>query len=172
MKIAHIIPFIILTFIFIRCDEDPTSDNDERTNSHKVTITLNGSTFSNETHTIETPLLISSGATLDTISMTTYCKVYGSPSDTPYSVDIVFPNHESGSYNWEGLLTNSFINIQLTSSFYGFNQFISTTEGTTTITSYGNVGEPIIGNFSGNFLQRSTYDTVTINGNFSIQRVK
>lgn len=172
MKIFYFIPFIVITFILMSCNEDTISDNNKGTIAHKVTITLNGGDFSNETHTIETPLFISSGATLDTASISTYCKVYGSPEDIPYSVDIVFPNQEIGSYSWEGLLQYSFINIQLTSSSSGFNQLISTTDGKTTITSYGKVGELIIGNFNGDFIQRSTYDTVNINGNFSIQRIK
>lgn len=154
------------------CNDETISENNNRTIAHKVTITLNGGDYSNETHTLETPLFISSGATLDTASPSTYCKVYGSPDDIPYSVYIVFPNNEIGSYPWEGLLPYSFINIQLTSSSSGFNQLISTSDGKTTITSYGKVGEPIIGSFNGNFLQRSTYDTVNINGNFSIQRTK
>ncbi len=172
MKINHIIVTVILLLALASCSEDSTTSNGGKPAVHKVSMTIQGGSFSHQHRTLETPLLLSSGATLDSTVMTTHCKVYGAPTDTPYSIDIGFPHYREGIYSWEGISKGSFINIHWTSILAAPNQFLSTTQGVTTINSYGKVGEPIIGEFSGKFIHRVMYDTVTITGNFSIQRVR
>jgi len=144
---------------------------DSRPMAHTVSFTMNGGLYSNESYTLATPLYPSSGATYDTTLRVTWCNVYGAPSNVPYSVNIWFPGAQQGTFAWTyALPLESYISIQLA---YGQqSRLSSTTNGSTTVTSYGNTGEQVVGTFSGFFLERSVYDTVAINGSFSITRIK
>ena len=121
-------------------------------------FTLNGGGYDNQTVNI-----VGGGALYDSSQDETGVILYGVVNNDTATIAIAFPGNSTGNFTWSD-----------TTSYLSFYTNISTiylgVDGSTNITSYGNVGSNIAGNFSGT-LSLFSADSINIDGSFSARRI-
>jgi len=171
MKTRRMGLFNLLIILSLSSCKD-SSTNANTGVSGNVTVTFNGGGYVNQSYTM---VILSSEAYYDTVYKVTTCKIVGTPSNYLQEIDLSFGNYRPGIYYWNGA-SSLFIGLDSLqtkkSSKYWY--WYSTYSGVTTISSYGNVGESISGEFAGKVVPPSLIgsDTISVKGMFSIKRTK
>ena len=154
---------ILIIVFFVSCSdkkENPVGPGD--VTGAQATITLNGAGYTNKSSTLST------GAAGYSISDTTTAIVFSGKIDSDtLTFTIIFKGNQARTIAWnydEGAMLFKY-GTTGQSSFIGYEQ------GTTTVTSYGAVGNKIEGSIVGKLVEASTLAELNISGNFSAVRV-
>lgn len=141
-------------------DDDPAGPGDGNNNPQN-TITLNGGGYNNQT----TNLTAIFGGFEDGITGLVLSGVSG--QDT-LAVTIIIPGSSAGTFEWQaGDESDSGVLI-----FVGSTDYLASGDatGSTVVTAYGQVGQPISGTFSGTVISALSTQNVSISGSFSVVR--
>lgn len=149
-------------------DDDNPVDSKDGNNNQTNTITINGGGYNNQVVTL------AGAGGYATTSNVTIISLTGVINTTPVNIVLATPGNAAGTHNW--LL---FDGENTSGALIGFTPldivdttkiFISTgANGSTTITSYGNVSQTITGTFSGN-LMNTAGTQISVTGKFSVLR--
>jgi hypothetical protein len=86
----------------------------------------------------------------------------------PFHIRVAFTGKGLGTYYRKNDSLESILYFQKTQN--AFDNPYSFYNGMTEITEYGKIGERVKGSFSGNTIERSTGDSLTVNGDFNLLR--
>jgi hypothetical protein len=141
------------------CGDDNPVDPGPGGTTASGNFTLNGGGYDNQTINIT-----AGGAEYDPAENRTGVALYGVAGNDTTTVVLIFPGNQTGTFNFD-----------IDSSFAAFytnlaNYYISS-EGSTTITTYGSVGNNISGTFSHTVSNVNLTDNIEINGTFSARRI-
>ena len=159
MKILKLYLFALILgtgLIITGCDDDENPVDPGPGASASGKFTLNGAGYTNQQVNI-----ISGGVVYDSGTDETAVSLYGFFDNDTTVVTILFDGNST--------VTDSSSYIQFRKSL---SLIYSSLDGITNITSYGNVGSNVSGNFEGILTLASLTDTVSITGNFSARRIE
>ncbi len=158
----------ILTMGFlISCSSDKKDDNNPLnpgTNSDsKITMSLNGDGFVNQSITLSNGISTYSGS-----ENSTAIAFNGKVGDDSLFFYIVFSGNQSGTKNWD---TNNGVIMYKSNSGNNLS-YMGISNGTIVVSTYGSVGSKVSGTLSGQIINTSTSNTVGItNGSFAGTRI-
>jgi hypothetical protein len=156
---------LIAALLFAACSKD--SSNPVNTgpdpNTSGASIKINGGGFVNKQVNLSLGLsayIISDNAT--------YVQFIGKVDNDSLYLVFAFEGKQTGTFPWSGSSIETYLlHISQTGSLVYANM----TEGSTTVSSYGEVGSKINGTFSGKLIETSAQQVeITIDGTFSVVR--
>lgn len=155
---------MVLTVVFLNScssnSENPVDPNNV-TNS-TASLTFNGSGYTNKAVTLGNGL---GGYSLsDTMTVIQFS---GKVDNDSLYLGIIFKANHTGTFNWND--DNGAIVYKTTSTGNFF--YVGITQGTTTVSSYGNVNGKIEGTFSGKLIEQNSQSELNISGSFSAVRI-
>ena len=165
--------FVSVTIVLLNnCSELKTGPYPYSHTANKISFTIisSDSTLSSEKeYVLEVGATTVFGANFSPGDSSTFCWLAGDLNSSPSSIIMSFSGNRPGIYEWEGILSRDYINIQISPN-HGDEYYSS--EGQTEITKYGKIGETVEGSFSGSFFKRQipAIDTVMISGGFVLLR--
>ncbi len=153
----------ILVLMFTGCSKK--SDNPVApivTTTAEANIVLNGAGYTNKSVTL-------SNGTCGYSASDTLTAVYfsGKVDNDSLYLYIVFQGNHSGTFNWDQ--NNGSIIYKFTST--STLTFIGAQQGTTTVNSYGAVGDKVGGNINGKLIETGSQTELNISGSFSAIRI-
>ena len=154
---------ILSVMFFYACssDSDNPIDPNNVTNS-TATLTLNGSGYTNKSVTLSNGLAEYSVS--DTVTAVQFSgKV---DNDTLYMA-IIFRGNNTGTFSWND--ETGIILYKSTST--GYYTYLGISQGTSTVSTYGSVGNKVEGNVNGKLIEASSLAEINITGNFSAARI-
>ena len=87
-------------------------------------------------------------------------------NDTLYMA-IIFKGNNTGTFSWND--ETGIILYKSTST--GYYTYLGTSQGTSTVSTYGSVGNKVEGNVNGKLIEASSLAEINITGNFSAARI-
>ncbi len=168
-KFISIIFSFFFIIYFLSCSSNTSSETEPNKDNNKITITIDGGGYTNDEYELSvTNSFINSGAFFYADSNFTECRIYGTSGSIPHSVDLFFSGDSIGLYDIQPIFPSyNYIIMQLSSNPIIMLNPIS---GQIQITNYGEIGQRIEGNFTGDFIKRSSFDTLNVVGTFSFIR--
>lgn len=167
MRAVHSLT-IVLTFILIMvlnysCSKDSNNpvDPNNLVNA-EAKLTLNGAGYTNKSVTLGNG--ICSYSTNDTLTAALFSGKVDSDSLYLY---VIFRGNQTGTFTWS---TENGVLIYK-SSTNGNLSYIGITQGTTTISVYGNVTGKVEGSVNGKLIESGSLAELNITGTFSATRV-
>lgn len=133
-------------------------------NINKVSVTLNGGNYSNETLVLETPDIINGGAFVYDSSNSIFLNLYGAGTLNSFSLTGNISGTDTGSYNF--IQNETYIEISMPQRFEKFYML----SGEIEVNKVDNPGGFVASNFFGDYFSRTAYDTISISGTFYLQR--
>jgi hypothetical protein len=130
--------------------------------SAEANIVLNGAGYTNKSITLSNGLC---GYSIPDTTTVVYFN--GTNDGDSLHLYIVFKGNHTGTINWDQ--DNGSELYKNTSS--GYLTFIGISQGTTTVNTYGAVGDKIEGNINGKLIESTSQTELTISGSFSAVRV-
>lgn len=169
VSILSIVIFIFLSGCSKKSDSNPVSPENPTTGSGS--ITLNGGGYNNTTINFA----IGAGGYTSSEQMTA-CALYSATGSDSLFIVVEFPGKGTGDYQWVEYTDNSSningIAVSVYNSTGNYKYFIPKSGGKTSISTYGNVGQTIVGSFNGTVKDAITSaTTITISGTFKVLRV-
>lgn len=156
---------IIILVMFIGCSKDnsgnPVGPGGGGTVSNEAKLTLNGGSFVNQAVTLS-----NGTSTYSTVDTATAILFSGKLNSDSLYFFVVFQGKQTGVINWND--NNGVLFYKKSSS--GLNMYIGSSQGSTTISSYGSVGSKVDGSVTGKIIDATTQTEVNISGNFSSTR--
>ncbi|MBS4035334.1 MAG: hypothetical protein KGZ85_12765 [Ignavibacterium sp.] len=156
---------LIAALLFAACSKDSNNPVDPGTDptTSGASVKLNGGGFNNKQVNLSLGLsayIINDNAT--------YVQFIGKVDNDSLYLVFVFEGKQTGTFQWSGSTIETYVlHISQTGSFVYANM----TEGSTTVSSYGEVGSKINGNFSGKLIETSAQQVeLTVEGTFSVVR--
>lgn len=145
-----------------KSESNPVNPGENNSAVSTATVKIDGAGFVNKA------LNSSSGVAVHIPSEDlTYATFWGANNSDSISVSLIFPGSQNGSFQWNEI--NSGVAL-IISSGNVVNVFASDANGSTTVTSYGNIGGKITGKFDGTLYNGSRTDSITISSEFSLVR--
>lgn len=161
---SQIVLVIVISVIsFYACSKDSNSpvDPNNVTNS-SANLTLNGDGYANKSVTLGNGL-----GEYSIPDTTTIVQFSGKvDNDTLYFAVVIKGNH-TGTYNWND--DNGTIVYKITST--GSYTYVGTSQGSTTINSYGAVNGKIEGTVNGKLIEGTSANELNVSGSFSAVRL-
>ena len=156
---------LISAILFAACSKDSNNPVDPGTdpNTSGASIKINGGGFVNKQ--VNLSLGISAYLVNDNA---TYAQFVGAVDNDSLYFVFAFEGKQSGTFQWSGSSIETYLlHISQTGSLVYSNM----TEGSTAVSSYGEIGGKITGNFSGKLIETSAQQVeLTVEGTFSVVR--
>ncbi len=157
---------IIISILILGCSDNTNNTTAPEQKINSISITLNGGGYSNETFKLETPDFIYSGAFVNDSLNSIYIRLFGLPDSKPNSISANISGTDTGQYVFAQNETYIIISMTPRTELYYM------LSGIIDVKRIENLDGYIDGNFSGDFLNRTEYDTVSITGSFSLVHKK
>lgn len=166
--ICNIFSFLFIVY-FLSCSSNKSTEVEPDPENNKINFILNGGGYLNSQYELSiSNSFINSGAYFHTDSVYTACHIYGYPSSVPHSCELYFSGDSIGLYELQSTFpSHNYIMINL---LFNSADRLYPISGQTEVTHYGEIGQRIEGNFAGDFLIRSSFDTLNVVGTFTFVR--
>jgi hypothetical protein len=157
------ITMLSIVVIFAACSKDSDNPVEPNPTNSGASIKINGGGFVNK------QINLSSGISAHVVNdNATYVQFVGTTDGDSLYLVFIFEGKQTGTFSWNTDLTETYL---LHISQTGGTLYVNVGEGSTTITSYGDVGGKIEGKAVGKLVDMNTQQIeMTIDGTFSVVR--
>lgn len=157
------ITMLSAVIFFAACSKDSNNPVTPNPTNSGASIKINGGGFVNK------QVNLSSGVSAYVVNENaTYVQFVGTADSDSLYLLFVFEGKQTGTFSWNSNSTETYVlHISQTGSVI----YVNVAEGTTTVTSYGDVGGKIEGKAVGKLVDMNTQQIeMTIDGTFSVVR--